>query len=219
MVLRLLILIFCSLYGISSYSQMRSYEFKDPVPPDEEVVKQVNEKYFGVYENQKGMSYIFNEDGIFSESTLMLSITRATVREHSKYEVRGGYLFGVLKNDSVPYAEDGDSYYYGIKERVKISGNDNSAQLIYAKGSYYINYDESGYYTPVKFTFKGGELIVQYFDYPNETTAFDAITPLKEKLENSIIHVLISPTKREWKKLDHNLIFTEGEIFEKVNEG
>ena len=58
-------------------------------------------------------NFIFvDETGIYLKKNKLLNISREEVRENSKYRVSKGWLHGVIENDSIPCALDGDMYFF-----------------------------------------------------------------------------------------------------------
>lgn len=194
-----------------------SYYFTGPLPSSQEQIKTVSEKWFGKYtssENQR--VYEFSEEGVFIISTTISSISRKTLRESSKYEVRNGYLFGVVENDSVPCVLDGENYYFGIRNRDIIAGE--NSQNVLTKISdyeYILNFIEDGTYVPVKITFLRTQMAISYFDYEPETTIFDFIEDKKTILEGTSTQTLLSPDPEEGKKLLDMSIFSTSKMYKK----
>lgn len=200
-------------FSLSTHGQTTSFAFQKAMPPGVQEVTSVDTTLFGTYTNASGFTYVFNEEGIFSQSTLLLYISEKMVRDSSKYEVRDNYLFGVVEDDSVICELKDGVYYYGLKELIPIHGKDKKTVLTKEKDTYYLNYKEGNMYIPTRFTFEENKLSVCQFDYENETTAFEAIkksTPVKE---GNITHYLLSPTRTEWNGLDTKAIFSETEVF------
>lgn len=199
-----------------SFAQLNSYEFKNILPPEGKEVHHVDYNYFGTYEQvDEKVSYTFEEDGVYAESILYLSISKETIRESSTYDVRNNYLFGVKANDSIPCILEDDVFYYGLKDKIKIAGSGTKNKIVQlSSSSYCINYFDNGTYSPSMIEFKGQDLIVQHFDYENETVLFNAIVE-KEHINHRVI---LSPTLEEWRALDKAVIFPNQRVFTKVDE-
>ena len=89
------------------------------------------------------MTYVIDEKGISIVTVAIASITREQVRESSKLQVRGNYLFGIKANDSVPCALEGENYYYGIESKLVIAGEGSMNTLIKINSNkYVINFHE-----------------------------------------------------------------------------
>jgi hypothetical protein len=196
-----------------SLAQLNSYEFKNILPPGGKEVEHVETKYFGTYEQvDEKVSYTFEADGVYAESILYLSISKATIRESSKYDVRDNYLFGVKENDSIPCIFEDDVYYYGLKDKVKIAGSGTKNKIVQLSSALYcINYFDNGTYSPSIIEFKGQHLIVKHFDYENETTLFNLINE-KERINHRVV---LNPTLEEWQALDKSVIFPQQRDFNK----
>jgi hypothetical protein len=125
---------------------------------------------------------------------LYLSISKATIRESSTYDVRNNYLFGIKENDSIPCILEDDVYYYGLKDKIKIAGSGTKNKIIQlSSGLYCINYFDNGTYIPSMLEFKGKNLIVEHFDYENKTTLFNNVAE-KEQVNHRVI---LNPTLEE----------------------
>lgn len=196
-----------------SFAQLNSYEFKNILPPEGKEVDHVDAKYFGAYEQvDEKVSYCFEVDGVYAESILYLSISKETIRESSTYDVRNNYLFGIKENDSIPCILEDDVYYYGLKDKIKIAGSGTNNKIVQVSSSVYcINYFDNGTYTPSMLEFKGRNLIVQHFDYENETILFNAIVE-KEHINHRVV---LNPTLEEWKEIDKGVIFPNKRVFSK----
>lgn len=197
-----------------SFAQLNSYEFKNILPPEGKEVDHVDTKYFGAYEQvDEKVSYCFEVDGVYAESILYLSISKETIRESSTYDVRNNYLFGVKENDSIPCILEDEIYYYGLKDKIKIAGSGTNNKIVQASSSvYFINYFDNGTYTPSMLSFKGQNLIIQHFDYENETAIFDAIAE-KEHINHRVI---LNPTLEEWRSIDKGVVFPSQRLFHKM---
>lgn len=208
----------CTVLLISylSFGQ-ESFYFSNPLPSKSEQINTVSEKWYGKYKSSGNQRvYEFSEEGVFVISTTISSINRKTLRESSKYEVRNGFLFGVVQNDSVPCVLDGENYYFGVRNRDQIAGN--GSQNILTKindGVYIINFNENGVYVPAKISFVRGTMSISYFDYEPETTIFDFIQDKKSIPDGSASQTLLSPDQEEGKKLLELSIFSTSVLYRK----
>lgn len=194
-----------------------SYEFVSPLPPSEEIVEYVSSSYFGKYENfETGTEIIVNSNGITLLTIIHSFITQEQVRESSKYTLRNGYLFGVIENDSVLYVQDGDKYYFGIKNKIRLNDAKNGAVIKKINESnYIINFKENNSYSPSLLSFKGKNLSLKHFDYPSETKIFEGIKIQDKILKGDLTLVRLNPNQKEWEKLDKKIIFGKEIVFEK----
>jgi hypothetical protein len=195
-----------------------SYEFESTLPPDAKVVEVIDIRYVGQYKNEKtGTIFQFDLEGIKMISTIYSFISRDQIRESSKYQVRNGYLFGVVQNDSIPcYLED-DKYYFGIKRTEVLVGKGSENKLTKIDDRHYvINFKEENGYTPSLLTLKSNKILIQHFTYPSQTVIFDTIKSRKTKeSKNNKTHIL-TPTSKEWKELNKDLIFDDAMVYELV---
>lgn len=196
-----------------SFTQVKSYAFQQPVPPGGKNVQNIDTTLFGTYKNEAGFTYVFNEEGLFSQTTLLLYISEKMVKDSTKYEVRDNYLFGVVAEDSVLCELRDGFYYYGLKDLIKLHGKGTQTTLIQSGNTYFLNYKEGNMYIPTRFIFEGKKLKVCQFDYEIETTAFDAIKKVSKVKQMDLMLLLLSPTQTEWQSLDPKAIFSETEVF------
>ena len=187
-------------------SGQNSYYFSSPQPLDSEASLSVSKNWHGKYENPEGvMAYEFSEDGVFAVSVSVMRISRESVRESSQYDVRNGFLFGVVENDSVPCETDGEHYVFGIRNRACIAGEGSNNVLKKLDASrYLINYLENGHYVPVLFTFTKNKLEIADFDYELEGEAFPYIAEKERSESSSGTTVLLKPTQAEFRELQAN---------------
>jgi hypothetical protein len=193
-----------------------SYDFSISLPPSENSIQTVDEAYFGTYYSEEGESvYEVNTLGIWIISTVYNSISKETVRESSQYFVRNGFLFGVLKEDSIPCVLENERYYFGIKNKDLMVGNQTQNVLKkISKNKYLINFNENGKYTPILIEFKGKTLIAKQFDYESNTSIFDAFELFERHKTENMEYVTLTPNVKEWRKFDfEKLIFDAGKIY------
>jgi len=185
-----------------TYGQKSIY-FSTPLPSPDNSVDHVDLKHYGQYQSTVGnMTYTFSESGITITSTTISSISRETIRESSKFDVRGDYLFGVAENDSVPCVLEGERYYFGVRNHQKIINSESENVLTrISSGVYMINFYEGGNYMPAKLTVKNKKANIAHFDYESDTEDFDFILEQKS-IEMSYFDLLIlKPSADEVKTL------------------
>jgi hypothetical protein len=200
---------------ICSSGAQVSYEFMQPLPPDSKRINAVDQSHFGVYRAENSdLIYEFNAAGVFVRSLAIHSVSRETIRESSKYQIKGDYIFGVKQNDSLPCVLEGENYYFGVPKRDTIVSlhSKNELRKIGA-GEYFLNYHENGLYTPCSIKFESGKLLMRFFDYPNETKSFAEIKSQQSAIESDMTHVYLLPTLKEWKKIDSSQIFGTPSVF------
>jgi hypothetical protein len=201
MTMRLLLFLF-TLSSFSLLGQV-SYEFKYPLPPDAKQIQHVDRPYYGTYSSDSSdISYEFNENGVFSNTFMVQSISRETVRESSKYQIRNGYLHGVVKDDSVLVVEQDDQYYFGIPQSSCLICEGVQNVLMKRSGtSYILNFYENGHYLPALLSFEGSSFSIQFFDYELETKAFRKITVSGEKESENLTTITLEPDLKQYSKM------------------
>jgi hypothetical protein len=212
--------IFCLIASLilsfSSISQ-KSYYFSDPLPSVAAKVATIDAKWHGTYASGTGITYKIDANGISIVSTSISSISRESIRESSKYDVRGGFIFGVIENDSLPCVLDDERYYFGVHNVDIFVGTGSLNVLTKTKTSsvYILNVYENGNYVPMQFSFKGNKLTVSYFDYDSETTAFDFIAEKKDIAVEQQKLVILSPSVDEFGSLETKGIFADEKVFKR----
>ena len=206
------------LIGFISTAQ-NSYYFSDPLMFDEINSIQVDSKFFGTYSSLEQPShYEVSAEGVFLVSTNISSISRKTIRESSKYNVRNGYILGVKKNDSIPCVLKGENYFFGVqnKELIVGLGSKNILTKMDEFGNYVVNTYENGAYIPMKISFQNLQLSIAYFDYEMDTKSFKFINEQISTLTEDFNIVVLSPSEKETKKLFKNNLFGETRTFNKI---
>ena len=195
----------------------KSYYFSDPLPSIADKVTNVDSRYFGLYKsNEAARSYEINEEGIYIISTSISSVSREMIRESSTYRVHNNYIFGVVKDDSLPCVLEGERYYFGIQNKdILLSTGSKNALAKISSSKYVLNHAEDGLFTPSLLTFVGNKLILQEFTYDFETSVFDTIEDKKVTPSEHFDIVILSPTKDEFNNLMTNSIFAESFTFKK----
>lgn len=195
----------------------QSYYFSNPLPSLMNQVRSVDTKLFGTYSSSTiSRSYEFKQNGIYILSTAINSITREVIRESSKYDVRNGFIFGVLENDSLPCVLENDRFYFGVLHKEVLVGESTEAVLTrVSKNEYIINFYENGNYTPAILKFQGSKLILQDFSYEFETDVFNHI--VNQKSIDTEFHemIILTPTIEEYKLLVKNGIYSSSGSFKK----
>lgn len=192
-----------------------SYEFGNSLPVEGQSINSVNPVYFGVYKSDKGpqIRYEFNEKGIFIQSINIQAISKETIREDSKYEVRNEHIFGVTE-DSIPCVLQDDNYYFGVRNLIQLTGNESENKLIEnGAGSYILNFKTDYGYTPALLEFKNNQLHFSYFDYDEEGKLFKKIKA-QQIVETQHNVIVLEPTLREWQKISKKELFGSVQIFE-----
>lgn len=186
-----------------------SYDFSEPLPVDEIKCTTVSFSNFGLYESENHETYYeFNPEGIWIVTTIYSSIAKETIRESSKYVVRNGYIFGVIKNDSLPCVLENDRYYFGLKNRDQVIGGASLNVLKkMGRNSYVLNFYEKGAFTPSLLVFLDKTLTIQHFDYETGTTQFSQIKQQTNKQTEGMNYITLTPSIKEWNELDKKMLF------------
>jgi hypothetical protein len=203
--------------SFSSFSQ-KSYYFSDPLPSATSNIANVNKKFYGTYKSKTGtISYQFDSDGVSIISTSISSISRESIRESSVYDVRGNYIFGLLKNDSIPCVLEDEYYYFGIRNTDVFIGDASQNILTESATSniYFLNIFENGNYVPMQLEFKGGKLTMSYFDYDLDSTKFDFIATQKIIDTQYQKLVVLNPSIEEFNVLLEDGVFDLPKVFKR----
>ncbi len=208
--MKIIALFTCVLTGFFSIGQ-KSYYFSEPLPLGGQSVQQVDSRYFGrYYLPGGGRSYEVSADGIAVVSTIITSIDRKTIRESSKYDVRNDYIFGVVKNDSVPCVLQDDRYYFGVRNRELLAGLGAPHTLKpLGNGEYLLNFAENDVYTPAILKFSADRLEIGEFSYDLETSIFDTVQNKRTVPDKVYDLVILSPSQEEFETLRKAGIFDE----------
>lgn len=180
-------------------------------------VSKVAPQQFGKYELKEGKgnemrraagNYIYvDASGIYLKKNKLLNISREEVRENSKYNVRDNYIHGVIENDSLPVALDGEDYYFLVPAKTYLIQNPGGADRMMqiSKSRYAIfTYEDNGYYSCIIADFVGGGIELR--DVVMSTTGEQSVEQIekkdiKEAEENGIKTYILSPTKSEWSSI------------------
>ena len=195
----------------------KSYSFSNPLPPEGDLLHQIDSRFFGNYSNQDGtMVYVIDESGIHTVFTNVSSISRKTIRESSQYEVRNGFIFGVIAGDSISCVREGDHYFFGVRNRDVLIGLGSSNTLkSISKSQYLLNYYDNGEYLPVLLKFSSNGLEILGFDYELETTLFDFIIMRQNRREDGMELITLQPNQTEFDQLMEAGIFGEAQLYKK----
>ena len=208
--MKIISLIACCLISFYQFAQ-QSIIFKNPLPTREGKVMAVDKSNYGTYQTSDEMiNYIFDEKGVSVFSTTVSSISKEMIRETGKYDVRNGFLFGVVEDDSIPCVFEDDRYYFGLRNRQTIIGDSAKNQLTkISRNEYILNTWEDGNFVPtyIRFTSSGCEF--SYFDYDEEDLFFNEIKQ-KQTIDGEYFQLLIlDPDQDETKSLLKEKIFSE----------
>ncbi|PHR35481.1 MAG: hypothetical protein COA38_02150 [Fluviicola sp.] len=196
-----------------------SYYFSNPLPTEEKKVQSVDKKWFGEYKDEAtSRMYSFTPDGLTIISTQISSVSKKLVRESSKYSVKGDFIHGVVKNDSLRCVLEKGYYFFGIRNRDAVVYKNSTTQLTRInEREYMLNYEENGIYVPMKLAFSNGELTISEFDYDPSEQAFDFVQTQSESKINMQNVVVLSPSKLEFDQLNSRF-FKETSSFSLITE-
>ena len=150
-------------------------------------------------------NYIYaDETGIYLKKNKLLNISREEVRENSKYSVRDNYIHGVVENDSLPVALDGEDYYFLVPSKTYLIQNPGGADRMMqiSKTRYAIfTYEDNGFYSAIVADFVAGG--IQLMDVVMSSSGDQSVEQIAKKEiqeaeENGIKTYILSPTKSEW---------------------
>ncbi len=210
---------FCLFFIGAFYSfSQSSYQFEQPLPPAQSNLKSLPTFLFGTYQSPNlSINYEINANGIFTVSNNFMSLSRAAIRESSKYEVREGYLFGLNDIDSVPCVLQGEFYHFALRHKDQLVG-DSSKNILRKldNDSYVLNFFENGAFTPALLTFKDKKLIIQYFSYEDNTKVFESITNQRTVNTSSLSEIYLNPNAEEFKKLSQRDYLGKQVIYSKT---
>jgi len=186
-----------------------SYEFAQTLPPGAESIANMDASLFGDYKNEETATiYRIDAEGISIISIIYSFISREQVRESSKYQVRDGFLFGVVAGDSVPCFLEEDKYYFGIRQKNVVIGAGSATVLTRAgANAYMLNYKETHGYSPSMLTVSGGTLEIRHLEYAPGTKVFYKIKTKNKLKTASPQTIVLQPDEKEWRSIDKALIF------------
>ena len=208
----LVLSIFLIFYGKTQIS----YDFGQPLPPGIAEISSVDAMFHGEYTNSdSNLKYEISDSGIYIISTQYSKISRKTIRESTNYSVKDGFIFGVVKNDSLPCFLEGENYYFGIRNRVCLicDGSQNKLKRS-VSGTYYLSFYDGGY-VPAKLVFTLNSMSISYFNYEDDTRLFDNIESVSVMDQIPVLHTL-DPTTEEWMQISTK-IFDSALTFRKVS--
>ncbi len=215
--MRLLLTLF-GFFTISCFSQEQEdiysiYFNANAKPPTEKLIG-IDERLHGTYnlvgknENDMrvaaGNDLIIDHTGVYLQKNTVLSISRTEIRENSKYTIRDGYLHGVIPNDSVMVALDGESYYFLLPQKSYLYEPNKTNPVIYEGlnlNEYLVLSKESnGYLSALYISFSGE--IIQLKQLDLDQKEFDFKLVKHEKImEGKIPVYILNPSATDWKNI------------------
>ena len=197
------LLVFTLSLQFLSFSQ-KTVQFSDPLPFGSTAQLTTDKIHFGKYKSSDS-TYIIDEKGISIVTVAIASITREQVRESSKLQVKGDYLFGIKANDSVPCVLEGENYYYGIESKLVIAGEGSLNTFTRINtNKYVINFHEGSYFEPSIVTFAGGKMTIIHSEL-NYQPVFQSILQVSTITRYGSEVAILAPTYEQWERLEANL--------------
>lgn len=151
-----------------------------------------------------GEYLIADASGIYLEKNKLLSISREQVREDSKYAVRNGYLFGVIENDSILTALDGEKYYFLMPSKTYLfdvkTGGVNLFEGANPGEFILLSFEDNGHYTAIYLKFKAGGLELMEPTLNHESCALKEVKE-QEVIKGDFNTYIFSPVQKEWQSL------------------
>ena len=208
-----LVLLIFPVFG-SENEEIYSIYFDSNSAPGTKKLTHVNSKFYNHYllnprsdgdlRSVSGDELIVDISGIYLEKNKLLSISREEIRENSKYTLRDGYLHGVVENDSVMVALEGDSYYFLIPSKSYLFEVNSSQTVIYqglSTNSFLIlTKEENGYQSALYVSFSDQKISLSALDFEQKEFDYRKVTGKKDS-SNKIPLYLLKPSKKEWDKI------------------
>jgi hypothetical protein len=208
------VLLFTLFFSVFVSFAQNSIQFSDPLPVGSPAVITTDKLHFGNYENKEsGVKYHIDEKGIAIISMMVGTVTREQLRESSKIRVSGNFLFGIKANDSVPCFLEGETYYYGIEQRLAITGEGSLNTLSkISSDTYVINFHEGLYFEPSYLHFENGKMTIIHGNLSNKT-AYHTILHTTTITRYGSSVVILSPSAEQWKTIQPLLFSGEQLIY------
>ncbi|MEX1000541.1 MAG: hypothetical protein WDZ35_00350 [Crocinitomicaceae bacterium] len=224
--------------SVTSFSQgeIFSFYFSEKSVNALNKAEQLESRYFGKYEltddeqyevrKSAGEFLILDETGIYIEKNRISHISREEVRENSTYNVRKGWLHGVVENDSIPCALDGENYYFLVPVKTYLYEKKvpTTQLVLFSAGVYGLFYREEGdHFSAIVLSVKNNGLQLKNIEFSLEGEQGISNIEKKEKVkkaEKDFDTYLLSPTKEEWNKfiLSHCLQAYDAYVKEAVEK-
>ncbi len=195
-----------------------SYEFSSPLPPGGEQLFAPFAAHFGEYKSDRSdIVFELSENGIFTVSTIVNSVSRDSVLESSNYKVVGNYLFGIEGIDSIAVVFQDNRYYFGMRHREEVVGPNSKNVLIRVSNqSYLLNFFENEAYQPCLFSIVEGDLAIQYFDYDTDTEVFAKVPQTKQVEEKTMKTVTLAPQREDFAQINFMDMFGSERKYKKM---
>jgi hypothetical protein len=195
-----------------------SYEFSSPLPPGGEQLFAPFASHYGKYKSDRSeIVFELSENGVFTVSTMINSVSRDSVMESSNYEIKGNYLFGIEGIDSIGIVLVDNRYYFGIHHREEVVGPNSKNVLIrVSNSSYLLNFFENEAYQPCLFSIVEGDLAIQYFDYDTDTEVFAKVPKTRQIEEKTMKTITLSPELEDFAEINFMEMFGPERKYKKI---
>lgn len=199
------LLVFTLFVHLFSFSQ-KTVQFSDPLPFGSPSQSTTDKIHFGKYKSSDSQTtYVIDEKGISIVTLVVASISREQVRESSKLQIRGNYLFGIKANDSVPCVLEGENYYYGIESKLMIAGEGSLNTFTkLSANKYVINFHEGSYFEPSLVSFSGGNMTIIHGELSYQPL-FGSILQINTITRYGSEVAILAPTFEQWERLEKAL--------------
>lgn len=151
-----------------------------------------------------GDELIIDYTGMYIAKNKVLSISKTEIRENSQYTVKDGYLFGVLENDSLMVALEGETYYFLMPSSTYLFQTNQPDNRLFkglSPNSYFIFSKESnGYFSVIEAKFSAGMISLSELDFDQRQFDFRTVRNSTSGSSDDLIYYL-NPTKEEWTKI------------------
>lgn len=139
----------------------------DRVHNEKSTVSTFPDYWLGVYRNDRGVTWEVNKNEIQTVSHLYLSFTRSELEEKEGYDLRDGYLFGFVQDDSIPVLERNDSVYFAYSHKkvlFELKGDKGVAVKDQNTIFFYQQKDEIDGYDIAKLSLEKSVLVISYME-------------------------------------------------------
>jgi hypothetical protein len=230
---QILLICFLLIIGrVSAQEEVFSYYFHNASFRVLKDVDQFAEEKFGRYELQErsgnearvaaGDWMVIDGSGIYLEKNKLFTMPKSEVRENSKYNVRDGWMHGVVENDSVPcHLEEGIYYFLIPYKNYLFEKGSAPHKLVMVNRSTYalFSYEDAGAYsvTVVQFTATGLDMReVEMTMTGNQSV--DLVENKEEMDDNGdgLKTYILNPTKQEWNSFIFEKCLVTYDSYQKV---
>lgn len=151
-----------------------------------------------------GDDLIVDASGVYVEKNKLLSISREEIRENSQYTLKDGYLHGVIENDSVPVALEGESYYFLIPKKTYLYNSQSNDVVLYqglsSRDFLIMSREDNGYFSCLYITFTEGKVQLKELDFDQTEFDYRKVSG-KKVVENNLPTYILNPKKKEWEEI------------------